>query len=97
MGIMEPAITSTISTEPIHQTSFRIPVETPRARTIYHVRLEKGSDGWIVAKCTDIKGAISQGKTKDEALRNIVEAIAVILEDIYEGQQPEFSIIWEEK
>ncbi|NWG09145.1 MAG: type II toxin-antitoxin system HicB family antitoxin [Nitrososphaerales archaeon] len=52
----------------------------------------------MVAKCKELKGAISQGKTKEEALKNIVEAISAILEDIYEGREaPEFSVTWEER
>jgi len=64
-------------------------------RKIYRVLLEKGQDGWIVARCRDIKGAISQGKDRDEALRNIIEAISVILEDTGESET-EFSITWDE-
>jgi predicted RNase H-like HicB family nuclease len=67
------------------------------ARQSYRVSLEKGQDGWIVAKCLDIVGAISQGKTREEALRNIVEAISAILEDTLGRQPPEFLVTWEEK
>jgi len=77
----------------------RFDIELPvksQQREIYRVKLEKGQDGWIVAKCLDVKGAISQGKNKDEALRNIVEAIEAVLEDIFHDQAPEFSIVLEE-
>jgi len=47
-----------------------------------------GEDGYIVAECPVIPGCISQGKTRDAALRNIREAIALRLEDrISEGWQ----------
>lgn len=52
-----------------------------RRRTSYHVELMEGEDGWFVVKCKEIPAAISQGKTKDEALRNILEAITLILEE----------------
>lgn len=66
------------------------------ARYCYRVVLKKGLDGWIIAKCIDIKGAVSQGKTISEALKNIIEAISAVLEDIY-GEVREFSILpWEE-
>jgi predicted RNase H-like HicB family nuclease len=43
-------------------------------------------DGVFVAECLDIPGCISQGATRDEALANIDEAIAmcldVILQDV---------------
>ncbi|MEM3588218.1 MAG: type II toxin-antitoxin system HicB family antitoxin [Candidatus Jordarchaeaceae archaeon] len=68
-----------------------------KQRKIYKVVLEKGQNGWIVAKCLDVEGAISQGKNKEEALRNIVEAISAILEDSFGEEAPEFFITWEEK
>ena len=78
-------------------SQFSVSVHTFKRRECYRVLLEKGLDGWIVAKCLDVKGAISQGKSKDEALRNIVEAISAILEDKYGDKAPEFLIIPEEK
>jgi predicted RNase H-like HicB family nuclease len=44
------------------------------------VVLTDGDDGWIVAECPIIPGCISQGKTRDEALSNIGEAIQLCLE-----------------
>jgi predicted RNase H-like HicB family nuclease len=45
-----------------------------------------GEDGYIVAECLEISGCFSQGKTKEEALRNIQDAIreclSVMLEDL---------------
>ena len=46
----------------------------------FTVTLERGEDGWIVAECPSIPGCVSQGKTEDEALENIKEAIALCLE-----------------
>ncbi len=40
-----------------------------------------GEDGYVVAECPVIPGCISQGKTRDEALRNIREAIELCLEN----------------
>ena len=42
--------------------------------------IEAGEDGYFVAKCIEIPEAISQGKTKEEALKNIREAIEAVLE-----------------
>ena len=39
------------------------------------VVLERGEDGYLVAECPTLPGCISQGRTEDEALRNIREAI----------------------
>lgn len=46
----------------------------------YIVTLTPGEDGYIVAECPALPGCVSQGKTKEEALRNIREAIQGILE-----------------
>lgn len=45
----------------------------------YPVVLLAGEDGWIVAKCPVLRGCVSQGKTEEEALKNIKEAIAQTL------------------
>jgi predicted RNase H-like HicB family nuclease len=34
-----------------------------------------GEDGWWVAECPSLPGCISQGKTKEEAIENVKEAI----------------------
>lgn len=44
------------------------------------VTLERDETGMIVAECPAIPGCISQGKTEDEALANIREAIAACVE-----------------
>ncbi len=46
---------------------------------IFHVKLEKAEDGWIVAECPALPGCISQGKDEKEALDNIKEAIVAWL------------------
>jgi predicted RNase H-like HicB family nuclease len=46
----------------------------------FTVTLEPGEDGWVVAECPSIPGCVSQGKTEEEALENIKEAIALCLE-----------------
>ena len=44
------------------------------------VTLERGDDGMIVAECPGIPGCVSQGRTEEEALANIREAIIGCLE-----------------
>ena len=44
------------------------------------VTLERDETGMIVAECPAIPGCISQGKTENEALDNIREAIAACVE-----------------
>jgi len=48
----------------------------------YPVTLKKGEDGWYVVQCVEIPAAISQGRTKEEALANIREAISLVLEEL---------------
>lgn len=44
------------------------------------VILERGEDGYFVAHCPSLKGCWSQGRTREEALRNIREAVELYLE-----------------
>jgi predicted RNase H-like HicB family nuclease len=45
------------------------------------VFIEKDEDGFYVAECPLFEGCYSQGKTVDEALRNIREVIYLIVEE----------------
>ena len=38
-------------------------------------------EGWYIAYCPEIPGANGQGKTKEECLKSLSEAIRLILED----------------
>ena len=44
------------------------------------IALMQGEDGYFVARCLSLKSCWSQGKTKNEALKNIREAIELFLE-----------------
>lgn len=48
----------------------------------YHVVLKEDEDGWWVVRCVELPGAISQGRTREEALANIKEAIELLLEHL---------------
>jgi predicted RNase H-like HicB family nuclease len=41
--------------------------------------VERDGD-WCVAYCAEVPGANGQGRTREECLRNLAEAIALILE-----------------
>jgi len=43
--------------------------------------VEKGEDGFYVIECPLFEGCYTQGKTLDEALRNIREVIELILKE----------------
>ena len=47
-----------------------------------------GEDGYWVAECPSLKGCISQGKTKEEAIRNIKDAIALYIDALKEDNLP---------
>ncbi len=37
--------------------------------------ITSGENGWVIAECPALPGCISQGKTREEAISNIREAI----------------------
>jgi len=53
-----------------------------RDALLYHVKLKKGEDGYYIAQCKELPAAITQGRTKKEAMENIREAIELVLEDM---------------
>jgi predicted RNase H-like HicB family nuclease len=46
----------------------------------FNVTIDRDEDGVWVVECPAIPGCVSQGNTKEEALENIKEAIALCLE-----------------
>lgn len=46
----------------------------------FNVTIDRDEDGAWITECPAIPGCVSQGQTKDEALVNIQEAIALCLE-----------------
>ena len=46
-----------------------------------HILIEKDEDGFYIVECPVFSGCYSQGKTIDEALRNIREVIDLCLEE----------------
>jgi predicted RNase H-like HicB family nuclease len=43
--------------------------------------VEKDEDGYYVVECPTLPGCYTEGKTLDEALKNIQEVIALVLEE----------------
>jgi predicted RNase H-like HicB family nuclease len=58
--------------------------------------LEKGTDGYVVAYCPALKGCVTQGKTEQEAIDNLREAIELFLdsdpEDIKKRSSGEYEV-----
>ena len=44
------------------------------------VTLDRDENGWVVVECPALPGCVTQGRTVDEALSNVREAIEVSLE-----------------
>ncbi len=47
----------------------------------FPVVVERDEDGFYVVQCTVLNGCFTQGKTLDEALKNIREVIGLCLEE----------------
>ncbi|MDX6446188.1 MAG: hypothetical protein QOH71_3262 [Blastocatellia bacterium] len=47
---------------------------------IFNVTIDRDEDGVFVVECPSIPGCVSQGKTKEEALENIRDAIKLCLQ-----------------
>ncbi|HYL85977.1 MAG TPA: type II toxin-antitoxin system HicB family antitoxin [Candidatus Angelobacter sp.] len=54
----------------------------------YTVVLQREDDGGYVVTVPTLPGCVSQGSTREEALRNIEEAIEVYLEDVKASGEP---------
>ena len=54
----------------------------------YRVIIEQDEDGMFVVEVPSLPGCISQGKTREEALKNIQEAIEVYIESLKVHNEP---------
>ena len=54
----------------------------------YTVILDPGEDGYIVVNVPALPGCITQGKTREEALKNAREAIELYIEVLKEDNEP---------
>ena len=52
------------------------------------VIIYSGEDGYFVAECPSLPGCITQGKTREEAITNIKEAIAGYIAVLQEDHLP---------
>lgn len=43
------------------------------------IRFEPGEDDWIIASIPEVPGAISQGRTREEARANVIDALRLML------------------
>ncbi|HHI81415.1 MAG TPA: type II toxin-antitoxin system HicB family antitoxin [Planctomycetes bacterium] len=54
----------------------------------FRVLIEQDEDGMFIAQVPSLPGCISQGKTRDEAIRNIQEAVIGYIESLKEHGDP---------
>jgi len=54
----------------------------------FRVIIQQDEDGAFVAECPSLPGCISQGKTREEALDNIRDAITGYLESLKKHNEP---------
>jgi len=52
------------------------------------VLLHPGEDGYWVAECPSLPGCVSQGATREEAIRNVKEAMAGYILTLQEDGHP---------
>jgi predicted RNase H-like HicB family nuclease len=45
----------------------------------FTIHFSDGGDGWIMAQVEEVPGAISQGRTREEARENVVHALRLML------------------
>ncbi len=54
----------------------------------YRVLIEQDEDGMYIAEVPSLPGCVTQGSSREEALRNAREAIAAYLESLEEHGDP---------
>ncbi|NJL78506.1 MAG: type II toxin-antitoxin system HicB family antitoxin [Richelia sp. RM2_1_2] len=60
----------------------------PQTESKRKVLLYPGEDGYFIVEVPSLSGCISQGKTREEALANIEEAIALYIEVLQNRGEP---------
>ncbi|MDE1863573.1 MAG: type II toxin-antitoxin system HicB family antitoxin [Thaumarchaeota archaeon] len=54
----------------------------------YRIIIQQDEDGVFIAKCPSLPGCISQGKTREEVLTNIKDAISGYLLSLKKHNEP---------
>jgi len=54
----------------------------------FRIIVEQDEDGIFVAECPTLPGCISQGKTRDEAVENVKDAMQGYIESLKKHNEP---------
>ena len=54
----------------------------------YRIMLEIDENGTFVAECPSLPGCVSEGKSREEAIRNIKDAIKGYIESLRKHNEP---------
>ena len=57
----------------------KIAIKDVSPEAVLGVVYSEGEDGYIIAECPQLPGCMSQGKTKEEARKNIVDAMEAVI------------------
>ena len=64
-----------------HEAEFEEKYEGKVLNIEYTAIIKEIEDGWYMAQCEQIQGALTQGRTIEEAKENLKDAIYLLLED----------------
>ena len=45
----------------------------------FTIRYSDGGEGWVMAQVEEVPGALSQGRTREEARQNVIDALRLML------------------
>jgi antitoxin HicB len=62
----------------------------------FRIIIQQDEDGIFVSECPNLPGCISQGKTREEAIENIQDAIKGYVESLKKHNEPVPPSIYEE-
>jgi len=57
--------------------------------SVFNVSIRRDEAGYYVARCVELPAAMTQGKSEEEAIRNIKEAIHLVLQATRGGESRE--------
>jgi predicted RNase H-like HicB family nuclease len=62
-----------------------VPLSVMSESLLLTIVFEDGEDGWVVASIPEVPGANSQGRTREEARANVIDALRGVLELRFAG------------